>query len=111
MKCLVLVLVLGLVSPLIRGEFPDCETTFLNPGQTNCIDETDGSEHEMDSTWTNSQCYKCHCSSTGMTCCDTIVPPSNPNPTTCTVVYDYQTCQANLFYYTGLRKYVIKVKI
>uniref|UniRef100_A0A3B4CTX0 Beta-microseminoprotein n=1 Tax=Pygocentrus nattereri TaxID=42514 RepID=A0A3B4CTX0_PYGNA len=69
-------------------------TPFL--GQTNCIDETDGSEHGMDSTWTNSQCYKCHCSSTGMTCCDTIVPPSNPNPTTCTVVYDYQTCQANL---------------
>ncbi|KAI5094724.1 beta-microseminoprotein-like [Silurus meridionalis] len=65
-------------------------------GQTSCIDNTDGIQHDLDSTWINSQCYKCHCSSVGMTCCDTIVPPNNPNPKLCTVQYDYDTCQARV---------------
>ncbi|XP_058246571.1 beta-microseminoprotein-like [Hemibagrus wyckioides] len=96
MKGLLLSLVVFLLPVLIRGEFPDCETTFLEPGQTYCTDNTDGKQHEMDSTWTNSQCYKCHCSATGMTCCDTIVPPNNPNPQLCTVEFDYETCQATV---------------
>ncbi|KAI5622084.1 beta-microseminoprotein-like [Silurus asotus] len=65
-------------------------------GQTSCIDNTNGIHHDLDSTWINSQCYKCHCSSVGMTCCDTIVPPNNPNPKLCTVQYDYDTCQARV---------------
>ncbi|XP_053359891.1 beta-microseminoprotein E1 [Clarias gariepinus] len=97
MKSLLLGVVVCLAPLLISGEFPDCETVeFLKEGETNCIDKTDGKPHDVDTTWTNSECYKCHCSSTGMTCCDTIVPPNNPSPQLCTVEYDYEACQAKV---------------
>ncbi|NP_001352946.1 beta-microseminoprotein-like precursor [Danio rerio] len=74
-----------------------CFLKLQKEGAKYCEDGDDQTRHELGSTWINSKCLRCICSSTEMECCDTmgraIIKTEG-----CTVKYDYSTCKFDVFH-------------
>ncbi|XP_062398535.1 prostate-associated microseminoprotein-like [Sardina pilchardus] len=56
-----------------------------------CEDEVDKTIHTIGTTWTNSRCHQCICSSGSMSCCDQMGRVIDL-PADCEVVYDWKQC-------------------
>uniref|UniRef100_A0A3B1J243 Beta-microseminoprotein n=1 Tax=Astyanax mexicanus TaxID=7994 RepID=A0A3B1J243_ASTMX len=58
-------------------------------GATHCQDDVDKTWHAVGSSWTNSRCDQCRCSSV-KSCCMTVADD-------CTVEFDYNACTYEVF--------------
>ncbi|OPJ84420.1 beta-microseminoprotein A1-like [Patagioenas fasciata monilis] len=68
----------------------------LNPGisrgeLTGCLD-SNGELHEFDTHWTNTDCYYCSCTSSGINCCSTFVRPVGYDEEKCVSIFNKETC-------------------
>ncbi|KAK7934168.1 hypothetical protein WMY93_005064 [Mugilogobius chulae] len=60
----------------------------VKPGATHCVDHVDNTWHAVGSTWINSDCLECDCSS----CCSTFEIP-RVFPEDCVSVFDKKSCK------------------
>ncbi|CAL9708420.1 unnamed protein product [Knipowitschia caucasica] len=60
----------------------------LPRGATKCMDDADGTTHDVGSHWINSECMECSCTS----CCSAYATPRN-FPPDCVSVFDKKNCK------------------
>ncbi|XP_062870148.1 beta-microseminoprotein-like [Trichomycterus rosablanca] len=84
--------VLFALVPLIHAA---CFRGLLKMGATHCQDWKDGTWHPVGSTWTNSACNECSCTSSYMSCCDGWPTRVSSG---CSIEYDYKTCTYKLIH-------------
>ncbi|XP_053547579.1 beta-microseminoprotein-like [Bombina bombina] len=65
------------------------------PSDNSCLD-TEGKSHAYKSTWETSDCMKCNCTETGITCCTKMRRPVLFNPDDCEAVLNKTSCTYQL---------------
>uniref|UniRef100_A0A673BTR3 Beta-microseminoprotein n=1 Tax=Sphaeramia orbicularis TaxID=375764 RepID=A0A673BTR3_9TELE len=72
-----------LLCALAASAHASCYQKIGKPGMTHCVDDADGTIHEVGSSWRNSKCMDCTCSG----CCTTQFPED------CVSVFDPVACK------------------
>ncbi|XP_055518168.1 small serum protein 5-like [Leucoraja erinacea] len=95
MKLLLGIAVLFLAAQLSESAcFVQTQSTIA-PGESQesnvCIDETDGSVHEVGESWNATNCMVCWCSIGSYGCCDRALRP-NVFPDDVVAVFDPEAC-------------------
>uniref|UniRef100_A0A673BVL9 Beta-microseminoprotein n=1 Tax=Sphaeramia orbicularis TaxID=375764 RepID=A0A673BVL9_9TELE len=65
-----------------------CYQKEVKPGMTHCVDDADGTIHEVGSSWRNSKCMDCTCSG----CCTGYATPRDFSDD-CVSVFDPVACK------------------
>ncbi|NWX01915.1 MSMB protein, partial [Caloenas nicobarica] len=56
-----------------------------------CLD-SNGELHEFGMHWTNTDCYYCSCTWSGISCCTTFVKPTGYDGEKCVSIFNKETC-------------------
>uniref|UniRef100_A0A673BX44 Beta-microseminoprotein n=1 Tax=Sphaeramia orbicularis TaxID=375764 RepID=A0A673BX44_9TELE len=77
-----------LLCALAASAHASCYQKLAKPGMTHCVDDADGTIHEVGSSWRNSKCMDCTCSE----CCTGYATPRD-FPEDCVSVFDPVACE------------------
>ncbi|NWQ78036.1 MSMB protein, partial [Columbina picui] len=56
-----------------------------------CLD-SNGEMHEFGTHWTNTECYSCSCTRSGIDCCSTFMIPTKYDKEKCVSIFNKETC-------------------